>query len=175
MTDLLDVSSNPELNGVLLQIWYGPQSSIPAGWQVADGTNGTPDLTGAFPRAASSDADVTGSMVSHSTALPSSGFTTATKNITPSGSVSVSSASATSGDVPTTSGTWYDNTGDDVDGSGREYPYTTGSVSDENTSHSHSASFSGNSVNVGGQTVSGGDSETAPDHVYVYFIAYVGS
>lgn len=30
--------------------WSGAQGDIPAGWQVADGTNGTPDLRNVFPR-----------------------------------------------------------------------------------------------------------------------------
>ena len=36
-------------------------SSIPAGWQVCDGTNDTPDLRESFARGATDDADVLGS------------------------------------------------------------------------------------------------------------------
>ena len=35
-----------------------PAAQIPAGWQVADGTNGTLDLTSGFVRGASGDGDV---------------------------------------------------------------------------------------------------------------------
>lgn len=33
-------------------MWYGTLASIPPGWQICDGTNGTPDLRGYFVRGA---------------------------------------------------------------------------------------------------------------------------
>lgn len=33
-------------------MWYGSLGSLPAGWQNCDGTNGSPDLRGSFPRGA---------------------------------------------------------------------------------------------------------------------------
>ena len=43
------------------------EAVIPEGWQVCDGTNGTPDLVGRFPRGASSDSDLltTGGSATH--------------------------------------------------------------------------------------------------------------
>lgn len=39
-------------------LWAKPAAQIPAGWQVADGTNGTLDLTDQFVRGADVDGDV---------------------------------------------------------------------------------------------------------------------
>lgn len=40
------------LSGIVntIMFWSRAQGDIPAGWQVADGTNGTPDLRNDFPR-----------------------------------------------------------------------------------------------------------------------------
>jgi hypothetical protein len=46
-----------------IMIWYGTQANIPTGWQLADGTNGTPDLRGKFIlgiAAAEGDGDING-------------------------------------------------------------------------------------------------------------------
>lgn len=39
-------------------MWGKPIATIPAGWQIADGTNGTLDLTDRFPRGASIDGEL---------------------------------------------------------------------------------------------------------------------
>lgn len=39
-------------------MWYGTIATIPAGWYLCDGTNGTPDLRGKFIMGAASDAQV---------------------------------------------------------------------------------------------------------------------
>eukprot|EP01084_Bolivina_argentea_P165675 287795_1 len=41
-------------NGIII-IWYGLTSSIPVGWSLCDGTNGTPDLQGKFIIGSSDD------------------------------------------------------------------------------------------------------------------------
>lgn len=48
-------------------LWYGTESTIPAGWQICDGSNGTQDLRGKFLMGASLDADlgVTGGSETH--------------------------------------------------------------------------------------------------------------
>lgn len=38
------------INSIIM--WYGTLGSLPSGWQNCDGTNGTPDLRGSFPRGA---------------------------------------------------------------------------------------------------------------------------
>lgn len=49
-------------------IWSGLLADIPAGWQICDGTNGTPDLTGKFVKGAAGDVDRgdTGGALTHS-------------------------------------------------------------------------------------------------------------
>ena len=39
----------------MIMLWYGAVSSIPAGWQLCDGSNGTPDLTNVFVIGANAD------------------------------------------------------------------------------------------------------------------------
>lgn len=48
-------------------IWAGTLATIPAGWQLADGTNGTPDLRDVFPRgaAAGQSGGATGGAATH--------------------------------------------------------------------------------------------------------------
>lgn len=42
----------------VITMWYGLVSAVPAGWNLCDGTNGTPDLRGRFIKGAAVDADV---------------------------------------------------------------------------------------------------------------------
>lgn len=37
-------------------LWWGTAASVPAGWKLCDGTNGTPDMRGAFARGATGSA-----------------------------------------------------------------------------------------------------------------------
>jgi hypothetical protein len=39
-------------------MFYGAESAIPTGWQICDGSNGTPDLSGSFILASDSFDDV---------------------------------------------------------------------------------------------------------------------
>jgi hypothetical protein len=39
-------------------MWSGTQASIPVGWNLCDGTNGTPDMRGLFTMGATVDTDV---------------------------------------------------------------------------------------------------------------------
>ena len=74
-------------------VWQGAVATIPAGWQVCDGTNGTYDVRGKFILGASIDADlgVTGGANAHT---HSSGSTESTDNAhTHSISASTSQAS----------------------------------------------------------------------------------
>jgi hypothetical protein len=51
-SDLDAVLPNPLYGGTIL-LWSGPAKSIPAGWVLCDGANGTPDLRNRFIRGAS--------------------------------------------------------------------------------------------------------------------------
>lgn len=42
----------------VITIWYSGSTTIPAGWSVCDGTNGTPDMRGLFVVGASNDSEV---------------------------------------------------------------------------------------------------------------------
>lgn len=42
----------PEVDIGTIILWGKPLIEIPAGWQLCDGTNGTPDLDGIFPQGA---------------------------------------------------------------------------------------------------------------------------
>lgn len=55
----------------LIAMWHGTLASIPAGWVLCDGTNGTPDLREKFVRgsAAATDPGGTGGAASHSHTL----------------------------------------------------------------------------------------------------------
>lgn len=54
------------ING-LIAIWSGAIADIPAGWQICDGTNGTPDLRNRFVRGAGGiyDPGDTGGFATH--------------------------------------------------------------------------------------------------------------
>ena len=55
-------------------IWSGLESSIPPGWQLCNGTNGTPDLRNRFVRCAQTDGDLSnqGGATTHTHAFTSS-------------------------------------------------------------------------------------------------------
>ncbi len=48
----------PEMDIGSIILWAKTAAQIPAGWQVADGTNGTLDLTDQFVRGANVDGDI---------------------------------------------------------------------------------------------------------------------
>lgn len=58
-------------------IWSGLLSSIPSGWQICDGTNGTPDLRGQFVKGCSGDGGLksTGGALTHTHPFTGNGHT----------------------------------------------------------------------------------------------------
>ena len=61
----------------LIGAWRGSLGTIPEHWALCDGTNGTPDLTGRYPRAATAAIGTTGgSLNTHSHTSPSHTHTT---------------------------------------------------------------------------------------------------
>ena len=71
------------------------EAAIPEGWQVCNGTNGTPNLVGRFPRGASSDSDLltTGGSATHVHGNGSTGSGGAHTHAGISGTTGVSSTS----------------------------------------------------------------------------------
>lgn len=55
-----NTSGNPGLPLGIIGLWLGSLGTIPDGWQLCDGTNGTPDMLGRYPRGATSDIEGTG-------------------------------------------------------------------------------------------------------------------
>jgi hypothetical protein len=55
-----NTSGVPDLPVGLICPWRGALSTIPAHWQLCDGTNGTPNMLGVYPRAATASIDTTG-------------------------------------------------------------------------------------------------------------------
>jgi microcystin-dependent protein len=68
-----------------LMMWYGSLLSIPDGWALCDGTNGTPDLRGRFVRGAggSVSLDDTGGWSGSSVSVDSEGTHTHSTTVTP--------------------------------------------------------------------------------------------
>lgn len=61
------------INSIVL--WYGLAASVPAGWAICDGLNGTPDMRGNLPRGAAADEEVTGVAVGSATSGASGAHT----------------------------------------------------------------------------------------------------
>jgi hypothetical protein len=57
-----------EVRAGLIRPFYGLRADIPAGWVECDGSNGTPDLRGVYPKGAADgqEANVTGGNLTHS-------------------------------------------------------------------------------------------------------------
>lgn len=205
MSKIMDI-----MHGKIALPFWGSLSEIERGWQLCDGTNGTPDLRKQFIRGASNDTEL-GTTVGHSTALPQNNFVTEEKT-------------ATLGTYLTGENnvdhTHYHNhpaenmTTDDTAFSDRQLVYCTGPIYEDEitkdtsgdngvfnesgdwfrTDYEHNHSITVNidgitsntqsdnhkhnmshSHSVGEQAVvDGGDSETAPDHIFVYWITYTG-
>lgn len=70
--------------------WYGSSGAIPSGWQLCNGTNGTPDLRDQF-------------ILGGGGVLPTSGgsSSTTTGSTDPSGSLAIAGTALTAGDLPT--------------------------------------------------------------------------
>lgn len=81
--------------------FYGLRANIPAGWQECDGTNGTPDLRGVYPKGASAgqEANVTGGALTHThanhAALSHSGGAVGTIAATATAAVKIGTSGAT--------------------------------------------------------------------------------
>ena len=126
-----------------------PAAQIPTGWVVCDGTNGTPDLRGAFIYGATDDTDLldTGGAKTHVHTNPSTNSAGAHTH-TASGKTGGPSASASA---------------------------ATGAVSVASSGHTHTISFTTDSGGAHSHTV--GDTAAAsslPPYVKLYFIMYAG-
>src|SRR5690606_11831607 len=65
-------SGAPDLPVGLIAVWRGSLGSIPDGWELCDGNNGTPDLTGRYPRGATTTfGDSGGRLAAHTHSSPS--------------------------------------------------------------------------------------------------------
>lgn len=83
----------------IVGIWRGSLGSIPTAWQLCDGTNGTPDLLGRYPKGATSSIGTTGgSATAHSHTSPSHTHTTAGHTHT----MTIGSAAATTANTSAT-------------------------------------------------------------------------
>jgi hypothetical protein len=126
--------------------WTGSAASIPSGWQICDGTNGTKDLRGSFVYGASVDGDVgvSGGALTH----------THTAGAVASGGSHLHSVSLTSG---VASGAASNST---ITGSGY-------------VAANHTHGISGNTASNGAHTHTPGTIDAAsslPPYVKVYFI-----
>jgi len=66
-----NISSSASLPIGAIIIWYGPKNSIPVGWVLCDGNNGTPNLSNNnFPRGSDSDTTVKTTGGSNTSPLP---------------------------------------------------------------------------------------------------------
>lgn len=52
------ISHNPELPSGSIVLWYGNAANVPAGWQVCDGTNGTPNLQNQYVKGNDADGNL---------------------------------------------------------------------------------------------------------------------
>lgn len=72
-----NTSGAPDLPVGLICAWRGSLGSIPGNWQLCDGTNGTPNMFGLYPRGATASINGTGgSLTAHSHTGPSHTHTT---------------------------------------------------------------------------------------------------
>ena len=160
-------------------MWYGNVNNIPAGWQLCDGTNGTPDLRdrfvvgagttyalGATGGATQSSAGTTGSAGAHTHTMATVGETTLTEAQLPVITLSVKGSFNQGG---------YDGGGNDFFRARASNGFSTG--------HGLIQSFGGGQPHThsGGLTDSQGDHThstpavaTLPPYFGLYFIMFVG-
>lgn len=64
-------SRNIELLAGTIILWFGNAADVPAGWQVCDGTNGTPDLRNRYVKGCDADGNLgnVGGALTHSHTL----------------------------------------------------------------------------------------------------------
>ena len=164
-----DGSSLTGIEGVpsgIIAMWSGSDASIPSGWNLCNGSNGTPDLRDRF---------IVGSGSSYST-----GNTGGASSVTPSGSVNVSGLSAGSTTLSTSQipshnhyqskrnqvYPSYTHSGQGATSQSGINGYSSGSTPTQNTggsgSHNHSIS--------GSASFSGSSAENRPPY---YALAYI--
>lgn len=74
-----NTSGQVDLPVGLICMWRGSLGSVPDNWQLCDGTNGTPDMFGRYPRGASTGiGDTGGSLDPHTHSSPAHSHTTGT-------------------------------------------------------------------------------------------------
>ena len=132
----------------LIMVWSSGSSTIPEGWQICDGTNGTPDLRGLFPYGKNDDADAptTGGASSHL----HSGTNSSSAGAHGHGfSLSIGSSGGTS-----TVGT-----SDKFAAGGPSHNVNASSLNDSTLNHTHTTNLS--------------SSSSLPPHSYAYYIMKV--
>lgn len=94
-----NTSGLPDLPVGIIGAWRGSLGSIPDNWALCDGTNGTPDLTGVYPKGAISSIGTTGgSLAAHTHTSPTHTHTTSGHTHTET----IASAAATTANVSAT-------------------------------------------------------------------------
>lgn len=126
-----NTSGVPDLPIGIIAAWRGSLGSLPSWWQLCDGTNGTPDMFGRYPKGATASIGSTGgSLADHSHTTPSHSHTTSghvhtsstsssgatTANVSTTATVSVSTGTHThaTSDVNTTTPTVGNSTSNDL-------------------------------------------------------------
>jgi len=140
-----DFSSFP-LGGVIA--FRLAAASIPAGWQICDGTNGTPDMTGLFVYGATGDGDLadTGGTATHTHTNPTTGSSGGHSH---SANGNTGSASAATNAL-------------------------SGSTSVASGGHTHSVSLNTNSAGSHAHTVGNtGSGSNLPPNIKLYWITRV--
>lgn len=92
---MITVQATPDsgLNVGSIVLWYGSSASVPTGWQICNGTNGTPDLRGVYVRGTTTNSGLglTGGAATHTHGVANTGsngshnhafnFTTSENNV----------------------------------------------------------------------------------------------
>jgi len=148
-------------------MWYGLLANIPTGWQICDGTNGTPDMRDRFPVGAGTsyalnDTGGANSVTLDVTQIPSHAHTgsSATESIAHTHDFSVTSGLSGA----------HDHTG-------------TGTTSTVDLAHTHSGTTGNNNVGhdhgfsgtTGSVDLSHNHEVSDPSHAHVYYDSYGGA
>ncbi len=152
--------------------YWGLLADLEVGWVICDGQNGTPDLRSQFIRGASSDAQV-GTTHAYTTARPrNTAFATDADSHTHYSkdwhikSVTRGRQTADFATNMKNHNGWtnYMASGGDAGKGDAGIDFNvSSSETDETSTDSHGHSING-----------GGDSETAPQHIFMYWITYIG-
>ena len=147
-------------SGVIL-MWSGSVASIPSGWYLCDGTNGTPNLTGRF--VVHADADSGGTYNVGDTGGANSVTLTTSQIPSHAHTGTTNSAGAHTHNIDTITRTEFDTNGGG-NAYGQDTPSGTGPDLTTNSAGSHTHSFTTNS------TGGGGSHENRPPY---YALAYI--